>query len=162
MCDGARKARFVASNPCIRPCAVSKSSGGVMLLSISGIFNPLQFPPLGIKRVFRGIHRQSWTIKSKSSYARPLRAKARGGQHPGATRPRPEAGQCPAPAPSKPRRELPTRSKRRLCRKSALQGAKAAPKGKGVDLGAGVAATPLEAVLWPSRTLVWDANKVSS
>lgn len=79
---------------------------------------------------------------------------ARGGaDNLGATRPEPEAGQCPAPSTSQGRKELLLRTERRLRRIGALQGAKAAPEGEEVGLGAEVAATPLEAAHGPSRTL---------
>ena len=68
-----------------------------------------------------------------------------GRQHLGASRPEPEAGQCPAPSSGTARREQLCSQWQRLRRRSALQGARAAPEGREVVRDSVPAASPLEA-----------------
>ncbi len=72
-------------------------------LKINGILPPLQFPPPGIKRDFRGIHRQSVpTEEPEQEQERLCPAISRQGAgrstQLGAARPEPEAGQALHPA----------------------------------------------------------------
>ena len=45
---------IASSHRCYQPMV--KLQGRYLVLEISGILNPFQFPPTGIKRDFRGIH----------------------------------------------------------------------------------------------------------
>ncbi|HHP5625863.1 TPA: hypothetical protein ACSC6D_006295 [Pseudomonas aeruginosa] len=65
---------IASSHRCYQPMV--KLQGRYLVLEISGILNPFQFPPTGIKRDFRGIHSLSTNQKiSGNMMPRALRAK---------------------------------------------------------------------------------------